>query len=239
MQPSPATCTAQCPCRRTRFRSTRGPPKSGSTYRVLPITACRVYLRDGTGHITSYEKHTLANEFPEYEIRAYLQQRNGWTAHTLDSINWTAYRAAISALTDQVRTFDIITGYQLAFGNADTALRLPPARNAFNPKQYSRTNRRDQSIDNLTKHLKDASTAADLRCTIVEGIQKWFWTDDTNEPDEPDPTTQLGLYQVIKGYLPNQWSMKQATFFRDQGLDDSRYNSGERWTRQLIAFFWT
>jgi hypothetical protein len=33
--------------------------------------------------------------------------RNAWTAHILDSINWTAYRAAISALTDQVRTFVI------------------------------------------------------------------------------------------------------------------------------------
>jgi hypothetical protein len=53
-------------------------------------------------------------------------------------------------------------------------------------------------------YLKDASTAADLRCTIIEGIQKWFLTDDMNESDEPDPTTQLGRYQVIKGYLPNQ-----------------------------------
>jgi hypothetical protein len=72
-----------------------------------PLPACRVYLRDGTGHITCYEKRTPTNEFPEYKIRAYLQQRNGWTAHTLYSINWTAYRAAISALTDQVRTIVI------------------------------------------------------------------------------------------------------------------------------------
>jgi hypothetical protein len=63
-----------------------------------PLPACRVYLRNVTGHTTSREKRTLTNEFPEYEIGSYLQQRNGWTAHILDSINWTAYREAISAL---------------------------------------------------------------------------------------------------------------------------------------------
>jgi hypothetical protein len=67
---------------------------------------------------------------------------------------------------------------------------------------HSRTNWRDSFIDKLTKHLKYASTAADLRCTIVEGIQKSFLTDDMNESDEPDPTTQPGWYQVIKGYIP-------------------------------------
>jgi hypothetical protein len=59
-----------------------------------------------------------------------------------------------------------------------------------------------------------------------------------NESDELDSTTQLGSYQVIKGYLPNQWSITQSKFFRDQGLD-SRFNTGERWTRQLITFLWT
>jgi hypothetical protein len=130
----------------------------------------------------------------------------------------------------------------LAFGNADTALRMIPARSAFNPKPYrtciSATLGQigDQFIAKLTKHLKDASTAADLQCTIVKGIQKWFLTDDTNEQVEPDPTTQLGWFQVIKGYLPHQWSITQAKLYRDQGLD-TRYYIGERWTSQLITFF--
>jgi hypothetical protein len=97
----------------------------------------------------------------------------------------------------------------------------------------SRKNWRDQFIAKLTKHLKDASTAADLRRTIVEGIQKWFLTDDKNESDEPDP-----WFQVIKGYLQNQWGIIQAKFFRDQGLV-TRYNTGERRTSQLITFFWS
>jgi hypothetical protein len=112
---------------------------------LYPLPACRASLRDGTGHITSNEKRTLKNEFPEfpeYETRASLQQRNGWNAHTLDSINWTAYQAAISALTNQVPTPPLssnsaMTGYLLAFGNTNTAPRMPPARNASNPKQYA------------------------------------------------------------------------------------------------------
>jgi hypothetical protein len=35
------------------------------------------------------------------------RSRRFWTAHTPDSINWTAYRAALSTLTDQGRTFVI------------------------------------------------------------------------------------------------------------------------------------
>jgi hypothetical protein len=37
LQPTPATCTTQRSFRRTRFRSTRGTPRSGTTYRILPI----------------------------------------------------------------------------------------------------------------------------------------------------------------------------------------------------------
>jgi hypothetical protein len=38
--------------------------------------------------------------------------------------------------------------------------------------------------------------------------------------------------------ISNQWSITQAKFFRDQGLD-SRYNTGERWTSHIITFVWT
>ena len=92
--------------------------------KLYPLPVCRAYLRDGTGHITSNEKRTLTNEFPEYEIRAYLQQRNGWNAHTLASINWTAYQAAISALTSQVRTF-VIKLSQATGWRSGTPIRRP------------------------------------------------------------------------------------------------------------------
>jgi hypothetical protein len=67
---------------------------AGQPTEFYPLPACRASLRDGIGigHITSCEKRALRHEFPEYEIIAYVQQHNGWTAHILDSINWTAYR---------------------------------------------------------------------------------------------------------------------------------------------------
>jgi hypothetical protein len=135
-----------------------------------------------------------------------------------------------------------MTGYPSVFGITATAPQRIPARSTSSSKQRdtctSATFWRDQFIDKLAKYLKDATTAADLRCTIIEGIQQWFTTVDTNESDEPDTSTQLSWFQIIKGYIPNQWSITRAKFSRDQGLD-SRYNSGERWTSQLITFFWT
>jgi hypothetical protein len=140
------------------------------------------------GTSQAMKKRTFTNEFPEYEIRAYLQQGNGWNALTLDSINWTAYQAAISAFTTQVRTFVIklshdwlpvgVQEHQYGAPNATCPKCLQPetVRHLF--LCHSRTNWRDQFIDKLTKRLKDASTTADLRCNIVEDIQKCFRTDD-------------------------------------------------------------
>jgi hypothetical protein len=45
-----------------------------------PLPACRLYLRDAT------EKLTLRTKFPEYGLRAYIQQRNDWTAALLYSL---------------------------------------------------------------------------------------------------------------------------------------------------------
>ena len=56
------------------------------------LPACRVYLRDATGYVTSHEKRTLQNDFTEYEMRAYVQKRNNWNNCTFDSISWTAYQ---------------------------------------------------------------------------------------------------------------------------------------------------
>jgi hypothetical protein len=103
---------------------------------------------------------------------------------------------------------------------------------------HSRTTWRDQFIAQLMKHLKDASTTGDLRYTIVNDIHKWILTDDTNEPDEPDPTPKVGWFQVIKGYLPQQWSRTQALFFRAQRLE-ARCYTGKPWPIQLITFSWT
>jgi hypothetical protein len=41
-----------------------------------PIPACRGYLCDSTGFITSHETRTLRTELTEHELRAYLQRRN-------------------------------------------------------------------------------------------------------------------------------------------------------------------
>ena len=171
----------------------------------------------------------LTNDFTEYELRAYLQKRNNWTDHTFDSISWTAYGAAISTLTDKVRTFVI----KLSHGWLPVGVRerrcgaatdicpqcIQPETVPYLYLCNPRITWRDQFIVKLTKLLEDTSTAADLRCIIIQGIQNWFLTGDTNEPDNPDPIIQLGWFHVLKGYLPHQWNILQALFFRDQGLD--------------------
>jgi hypothetical protein len=63
----------------------------GST-EFYPLHACRGYLRDGTGHVTSREQLTLRTELPVYEVRDNLQQRNDWSDETYEYISWSVYR---------------------------------------------------------------------------------------------------------------------------------------------------
>jgi hypothetical protein len=109
----------------------------------------------------------------------------------------------MTALTDNVRSFVIklshnwlLAGIQERRCGAATDICPQCIESATVPHLYlghSRTTWRDQFIAQLTEHLKETSTAADLRCNIVEGIH-------TNESGEPDPTTELGWFQVLKGY---------------------------------------
>jgi hypothetical protein len=44
---------------------------AGQTTEFYPLPACRGYLRDGTGYITSREIRTLRTELTEYELRVW------------------------------------------------------------------------------------------------------------------------------------------------------------------------
>jgi hypothetical protein len=80
---------------------------AGQTTEFYAPTACRCYLRDGNGYITSREIRTLRTKLAEYELRDYLQKGNEWSDEVYDSIGWSAYRSATAGLTDSIRTFVI------------------------------------------------------------------------------------------------------------------------------------
>jgi hypothetical protein len=86
--------------------------------------------------------------------------------------------------------------------------------------------------------LKENDTAADIRCIIIKGIEKWFLTGDTNDPDSIDTVVQIGWFQVLKVYIPKEWTSKQEVFYRRR-RNSTKYYTGEQWTKELIEFFWT
>jgi hypothetical protein len=153
-------------------------------HRVLPDTACRSYLCDSTGYLTSSEIYTLRTEFTEYELRAYLQRRNNWSDKVYDSISWPAYRSASTKLSDNERTFVVkLTHGWLPIGVRERRCSgtTDNARNAANRDSplyrcQSRAQWRNRFVIHLHGHLKDTKTAADLRRTIIQGIESWFIT---------------------------------------------------------------
>ena len=97
---------------------------------------------------------------------------------------------------------------------------------------------RHRFLIHLQGHLQGTDTAADIRCTIVKGIEKWFLTGDTNNPNSTDTVVQIGWLQVLKGYIPKEWISGQEKFYRDR-RKDPKYYTGEQWTKELIEFLWT
>ena len=151
-----------------------------------PLSACRAYLCDRTGYITSKEKRTITTELADYGMRDYLQQHNNWYPDTYESISWSAYRSSSSNITVSVRTFVVkhthdwlpVGVRECRYGAAtDTC----PQCNQSETMTHlytcsSRTAWRDQFVSRLQKHLADTSTAADIRCLIAAGIQNWLLT---------------------------------------------------------------
>jgi hypothetical protein len=219
---------------------------AGQTTEFYPLPACRGYLRDGTGFITSREIRTLRTELTEYELRDYLQKRNEWSDEVYDSISWPAYRSASAGLTDSLRTFVV----KLSHGWLPIGVRerrcsgtsdLCPQCNDIEtvPHLYRcqvRQPWRQRFLIHLHGHLRETKTAADIRCIIIKGIENWFLTGDTNDPDSIETAAQIGWFQILKGYIPYDWTSRQETFYRRQR---KKYHTGERWTKELIEFFWT
>jgi hypothetical protein len=155
-----------------------------------------------------------------------LQQRDNWSDHIYDSINWTAYQSAISLYTDSLRTFVI----KLSHGWLPVGVRerrcgaatdictqcIQPVTVPYLYLCHSRATWHDQLIfqlsDTLSTHPLQPTSSASLY------IQNWFLTGDTNKPDNPDPIIQIGWFQGLKGYLSQQWSTTQALFFRAHGF---------------------
>jgi hypothetical protein len=98
---------------------------------------------------------------------------------------------------------------------------------------------RQRLLIHLHGHLKETKTAANTRCIIIKGIENWFLTGDTNDPDSIETVEQIGWFQVLKGYIPKEWTSRQEYFYRRQ-RQSTKYNTGKQWTKGLIEFFfWT
>jgi hypothetical protein len=104
-------------------------------HRVLPtIPACRGYLRDASGYITSREIRTHRIELPEYELRAYPSKNatTGPTTPLIPSTGRPTDQPVLDSLTVFAHSWSklLMDGYPSAYAKDDAVLRLTSARNA-------------------------------------------------------------------------------------------------------------
>jgi hypothetical protein len=71
-----------------------------------------------------------------------------------------------------------------------------------------------------------------------KGIESWFITGDTNDPESSETVAQIGWFQVLQGYIPEDWTSQEA-FYRSRRRKGKKDYTGKQWTKELIEFFWT
>jgi hypothetical protein len=103
----------------------------------------------------------------------------------------------------------------------------------------SRAQWRYRFVIHLHGHLKETKTVHDLRCIIIKGIESWFITGDTNDPESSETVAQIGWFQVLQGYIPEDWTSRQEAFYRSRRRKGKKDYTGKQWTKELIEFFWT
>jgi hypothetical protein len=150
--------------------------------------------------------------------RAHLQRRNDWSNEVFDSISWPAYRSASAGLTDSLRTFVVKfshgwlpVGVRERRCSGTTDIRPQYSKSETVPHLYrcqSRAQWRNRLVIHLQGYLKEAKTAPGLRCIIIKGIESWFITGDTNDPESSETIAQIGWFQVLKEYIPEDWTSR-------------------------------
>jgi hypothetical protein len=85
-------------------------------------------------------------------------------------------------------------------------------RDCSPPVPQSRAQWRNRFVIHLHGHLKDTKTAADLRRTIIQGIESWFITGDTNDLTAVrSPSKSVGFKSLKDTYQKIGHQCKKAS----------------------------
>ena len=74
---------------------------------------------------------------------------------------------------------------------------------------------RHRFLIHLHEHLKETKTAADIRCIITKGIENWFLTGDTNDPDSIETVERIGWYKCSKDTFQKSGPQGKSTSIGD------------------------
>jgi hypothetical protein len=120
----------------------------------------------------------------------------GQTTSTIPSAGGLTVQPVSAGFTDSLRTLMVKLSHSwLPIGvrerRCSATTDLCPQCNEIEtvPHLYrcqARAPWRHRFLIHLHGHLKEHDTAADIRCIITKGIEKWFLTGDTNDPDSID-----------------------------------------------------
>ena len=227
---------------------------------MLPLTRAHLQLPDGT--VTGRYPDVLLNEATTKPLLEYIRIKNGWDAHTLQSIHWDAHALAIKRSTTphthMVKYLHKTLPTHSLANKFDGGTRKCPLCGSLHEDFFhivscaspSRAQWRAVFLTELRDHHLQTNTSPRLSALMLQGVRQWLSSetgdDVTLDPAAYHPSLKLlirhqnriGWGQLFMGRFCTEWSRYQHHYLAQHPTHDDLTRLSLTWQANLIQFVW-
>lgn len=226
---------------------------------LFPHAAAQVHIAT-YGTCTTRLPQTLRRAEAEQHLLAHIQDRNGWSAEVMQTINWDAHEMAIKK-SNQRRihitklVHDILPTNKVVHRNhveRQTCPICPERRiedrdHIIRCQHPTRAQWRADTMTTLEKKCKDMKTNPGLTKVLLNGLDTWFQGGHQLEGDQFSPKfhrlirqqNQIGWRQLFSGRLSREWAGLQDDYiFLSRARQRDQPNSTSLVSRRYTGDTW-
>ncbi|KAI2499118.1 hypothetical protein MHU86_15388 [Fragilaria crotonensis] len=231
---------------------------------MSPHAGAFVTLSEGT--ITSKVVKELRNHATGPPLRLHIQQRNDWTDHTMELINWKAHGKAFNGMIGKrvhltKLVHEILPTFRRLNKLTKSERKCPACNNAEETRDHIIRCQHDKRARWRTAfmtaiegfHAKE-NTSPLLRHVWREAMELWFAADTDVVHVSPvlfPPEVrrvimhqnEIGWRQVFNGRFAIAWSTVQEDYLARHNVSSGRNNTqlrkkGKQWQKKFILEIW-
>jgi hypothetical protein len=242
----------------TQYQRNHGEPRP----QVLLTATAGVCLITPEGSVTKKYAHAIRYQATAPALQKYIMERNHWTQHTFQTINWPAHGSALKARIDRRTHLTKLVHGILPTGKVlhrKNMLRnqCPACRQSVEDWQHiircgstERQAWRARTIQAIHTKCQSLSTRPALQDVLIDGITGWLENGEAVFQLNPEKyhcdvrqlviqQNTIGWQQIFLGRFSWKWSDMQDDFYavrREPGKP--KRLTGQRWQTVIIGVVW-